>query len=233
MAKLSTAAQKRHQAVLARLQDPKKLDNDEIYEILENFHEGANHLNGIHGAFFTPPGLAKDFAIHVHGRTVIDLCAGIGSLSYACKMMNPGVRLTCIELNPDYIEVGKRILPDATWYQADVQKIRTLDPDERFDVAISNPPFGNIGGINMFDLEVVRIASRIAKRGVFILPQLSTPFRYSGEQSFRQETTDKLQRWMDANDITFDFNCGVDCNTYISHWKGVKPTVEIVCCEFD
>lgn len=56
------------------------------------------------------------------------LCAGIGVLSYAAQLECSDrsrcyADITCVELNPHYVEVGKKVVPEATWICADV-----LDP---------------------------------------------------------------------------------------------------------
>jgi predicted RNA methylase len=233
MSRISRAVQKRHEKVLKLLESKELFTHNETLQVFQDYHEGATNLNGLAGAFFTPYGLARDFALEVTGNSVIDLCAGIGSLSYACSNANTQDRLVCIELNPEYAAIGKKLVPWANWYCRDVTELNELAPEDKFDMAISNPPFGNISGHSMFDLEVVLIASKLARRAVFILPQQSTPYRYSGCQGFSSEVTDKLERWMDKHDqINFEFNCGIDCDLYIQDWKGVKPVVEIVLFEF-
>jgi len=106
------------------------------------WHEGATHENGAAGAFFTPFDLACDFALDGAGRRVIDLCAGIGVLSYIIHHRSKwGERLaeiTCVEINPRYVVVGQKLLPQARWIVADVFDWRTLDLG-RYDVAIANP----------------------------------------------------------------------------------------------
>jgi predicted RNA methylase len=230
MARISTVSQRRHREAEALLASDDVLTFEQKTFIYENYHEGATNLNGLNGAFFTPPALACDFATELHGNRVIDLCAGIGMLGHASTLFMPDIDLTCVELCPAYVKAGKRLVPHATWH---CESATQLTPrEDKFDLAISNPPFGNIDGIKMFDLEVVRIASTIANHGLFILPQQSTPFRYSGSPYYREETTDALARWMDKTGIEFEFNCGIDCNQNLSGWKGVKPVVEIVLCDF-
>jgi hypothetical protein len=81
MAKLTKAQRKAHAEAEAILTKD-KITNDERDFVFHNWHEGATHENGGAGAFFTPFDLACDFALDGAGRRVIDLCAGIGVLSY-------------------------------------------------------------------------------------------------------------------------------------------------------
>jgi predicted RNA methylase len=232
MGRISKVVQKKHKEAMDLVYSDKKLSAEDRFFVFEHYHEGASNLNGLAGAFFTPYGLAKELAIEVQGKRIIDLCAGIGMLGFVVTNgRQEYLDLTCIEINTEYCEVGKRLVPWAKWYCKDVTEINALN--NKFDVAISNPPFGNLNGKSMFELEVVRIASTVAKTGVFLLPQESTPFRFSGQQNYEEKVTDKVQKWMDDTKIELDFNCGIDTSSYKNEWKGVKPTVEIICAEFE
>ncbi|WP_204162576.1 class I SAM-dependent methyltransferase [Brucella pseudogrignonensis] len=76
-----------------------------------NWHEGADFNNAHAGAFFTPYDMAADFAIDAGQGRVIDLCAGIGVLSYftiaRSRWATEPASVTCIERNPRYVEIGK------------------------------------------------------------------------------------------------------------------------------
>lgn len=213
-----------------------KLKEDEAIFVMENWREDAVHVNSAAGAFFTPWRLARDLAIEVQGKTIVDLCAGIGTLSYFAY--REGREMTCIELNPDYIAVGKKIMPEARWIQG---SIFDQHFDTKFDCAISNPPFGAIGGLRDgyggFEFSTLAHASRIALSGAFILPQQSTPFKYSGQRNFEDLTnTDrepqKVRSFRDKTGIAYDFNCGIDTCFHIDDWHGVAPVCEICTFEF-
>lgn len=122
------------------------LTYEEKVFVLEHWHEGATNMNTRTGAFFTPFRLAEDMAIEIHKNHVIDLCAGIGMLSFmACYRKNVQ-HITCLESNPDYIRVGKKILPEATWIQGSVLDKELIESLGLFELALSNPPFGAIKG---------------------------------------------------------------------------------------
>ena len=53
MAKLTRAQRKAHAAAEAILTKD-RLTEDEREFVFQNWHEGANHINGVAGAFFTP-----------------------------------------------------------------------------------------------------------------------------------------------------------------------------------
>lgn len=238
MAKLSKEAAKKHQQALDLVHSDKVLSLDDRFFILENFHEAATNMNGLAGAFFTPEGLANDFSIEVSScKSLIDLCAGIGRLSFHCR--DRAERIVCVEQNPEYAAVGKRVLPEAEWIVSDIFSLPDLG---RFSMAISNPPFGAVktGGAfkglysgASFEYKVIELASHIADRGAFIIPQSSAPFRYSGERAYREEITKECAKMMRQTGIVLENNCGIDTSYYKDEWHGVSPICEIVLCEFD
>lgn len=245
MSKLTKAETRRH-AEAVELLKKDNLKEHEALKVFENWHPGAEHMNAQAGAFFTPTGLANDFCIEVAGRRIVDLCAGIGVLSFmATEHFTYGGdtprEFVCIERNPAYVEVGKKLVPHATWICGDV-----TDPDlwaeiGHFDCAISNPPFGNVktGGHKAprytgaeFELKAVDIASDHADQGVFIIPQASTPFRYSGSQLYQETNPAKYAKFSKQTGIRFDFNCGIDTAFHKDDWLGVSPLVEVVNADF-
>jgi len=140
MAKLTKAETKQHNQIMDLIHSDRPLTYEEKEFIITNFHEGSTTNNGELGAFFTPLGLAFDFKIDAHTEgSVIDLCAGIGGLSFAMVhgMYSRPREIVCVELNHTYYQLGKRIVPEATWINGDAL---TTEFDRRFDVAISNPP---------------------------------------------------------------------------------------------
>src|ERR1051326_3352430 len=197
MAKLTKAQSKAHlQAEELLRKDVLTLD-DKIF-VYENWNEAALHDNTRAGAFFTPMGLANDFKLEVPGPRIIDICAGIGILSF-CKLHfqyhdpDPLPQITCVEINPDYVRVGRKLLPEAEWICADIFEIwRELRRD--FTTAIANPPFGNQKQPGCaprytgseFEYKIIDIASHLAEYGAFILPQNSAPFRYSGAPYYQR-----------------------------------------------
>ena len=239
MAKISKEAAKRHKQALDLVHSDKRLTLDDRFFILENFHEGATQLNGLAGAFFTPEGLARDLSIEVcgSGRSIIDLCAGIGGLAFACR--DKAKRIVCVEQNSEYAEVGKRVMPEAEWIVGDVFSLGDIG---HFDWAISNPPFGAIKtGSSVkgaytgakFEYRVIELASKIADNGTFIIPQQSAPFRYSGQRGYSVSIDRECEKFMQQTGIVLGNNCGLDTSSYLDEWKGVSPMCEIVVCEFE
>ena len=245
MAMLTKAQAKAHQQACDLLTKDVLSEDDKIF-VLENWQESASHINTVAGAFFTPYGLARDFAIETYAGRIIDLCAGIGMLSYAVKNkhqwdMAP-IDLTCVEINPDYLAVGRKILPEANWIEASVFDVLDMGLGH-FDIAMSNPPFGRVtrpegkraprytGG--EFEFHVIDIAAHLANYGVFILPQMSSGFRYSGSQHYQRDTSGKAFEFQQKTSIYLGPSCGIDTATYKDAWRGVSPVCEIVCCDFE
>jgi predicted RNA methylase len=234
MSRLSKAQIAAHRQAVELLEKP-HLDDDEREFVLVNWQESANHINSAAGAFFTPSGLARDTAIYCNGaNTIVDLCAGIGGLGlWAWWLSGRKAHVTCVEVNPDYVEIGRKLFPEANWICTSVEQVAG-----RYDCAISNPPFGKTAKIKgprysgEDDLAVVDIAADIARWGVFILPQNSCPFQYSGAPQYVQRGTAKTEKFTAATGLTL--NCeSTDASIYRGDWKGVSPAVEVCSIDFD
>ncbi|ELT46859.1 methyltransferase [Brucella intermedia] len=245
MAKLSKAQAKAHQQACDLLTKDVLTLDDKMF-VLENWQESASHVNSAAGAFFTPFDLAMDFAIETYPGRVIDLCAGIGMLSFALKMrhiyQSEGLDLTCVEINPDYVSVGRKLLPEANWIEASVFDVLDMDLGH-FDIAVSNPPFGAIkrpdgkraprySGSD-FEFHVIDIAAHIANHGVFIVPQMSAGFNYSGKRGYERQKEGKAVKFQELTGLYFEAGCGVDTSIHQKSWRGVSPLCEIVCIDFE
>ncbi|WP_227791576.1 methyltransferase [Burkholderia sp. BE17] len=239
--KLTRAQTKKMQEVEQLIALERRLTDDERLFVLEHYQEGANCDNAAMGAFFTPGGLARDFAIEVYSGcdTIVDLCAGIGSLAYWCE--DKARKLVCVEQCAEYVRVGRKVMPDAQWIHADVFGDWIKDFDG-FDCAISNPPFGNrVKGATFdgrytgstFEYKVIELASRIADYGVFIIPQPSAPFAYSGTQFYQPRMSTDCRKFVEQTGITMEPNCGIDTALCRDDWHGVAPICEIVVCDFE
>ncbi len=246
MAKLSKAERKAH-AEAERILTKDRLTDDEREFVIKNWHEAATHEVGAVGAFFTPWDLACDFAFDAgcYGRA-IDMCAGIGGLShildYRSRQGHGSAEiseLVCIEQNPAYVEIGKKIVPDARWVCADVFDIPKLDLG-RFRMAFGNPPFGNVARSGngpryrgrRFEYHVIDLAATIADHGAFIVPQMSASFRYSGAQYFERHKEGESVEFEHLINCVMDAGIGIDTSYHIDQWRGVAPMCEVVCFDF-
>ncbi|MGB4824585.1 MAG: hypothetical protein WBP82_06740, partial [Leuconostoc mesenteroides] len=101
----------------------------------------------------------------------------------------------------------------------------------------SNPPFGRIktsdnetciytGGD--FEFKIIEKSMLVARDGVFIVPQMSSPFKYSGERFYQKLTSGKAVEFMNQTGINLEPNCGIDTSIYKNEWKGVSVICEVV-----
>lgn len=244
MSKLSRAQRSAHNQALEILKK-ECLSESEKEFVLENYHEGATSIQGDAGAFFTPLDLAWDFALECNYNngegSYIDLCAGIGVLSFCVAKRYKNIeRLVCIELNPEYVRVGKKILPEAEWHCLDALNIEALEELGYFDVAVSNPPFNKVRTMKgktthyrgaKSEFKVMDIASQIASYGVFIVPQMSAGFQYSGVQCFEERKNSDVLKFEEQTGVNLECGgIGIDTSCY-SEFKNAKVRVEIVCTE--
>lgn len=102
-----------------------------------------------------------------------------------------------------------------------------------------NPPFGRIANnyrksymSGEFEYMVIEAASRIAKEGAFIIPQMSAPFVYSGTEDHRWLQEGRARTFEKRTGILLEFNQGIDTAYYKNDWHCTAPICEIVCCDF-
>lgn len=245
MGKLTKQDAKLHAEAEALVALERDLTEDEREFVLDHWQE--SQVARLDGAFFTPAPLARDLAIEVVGDRVIDLCAGIGRLSFACRDLwrrhngEPARTFVCVEKNPDYVRVGRKVMPEATWVCADVFDLPAgLREVGRFDTAISNPPFGAVKRTGngpgyagrRFEYHVIAVASRLAWVGAFIIPQESAPFRYSGVPCFTKARDAEYEWFEKATGIVLGPSCGIDTSYCRDEWRGTAPRVEVVTVDF-
>ena len=234
MAKLSKPQIKAHGRALELLAQDRLTEEGREF-VFDNWQESANHVNSAAGAFFTPLDMAWTFELEVGGPRILDLCAGIGVLSYAVYQRRSWAnseppQITCVEINPDYAAVGRKLLPEATWIVADAMSDLDIG---RFDWVISNPPFGKLNGHGDFDLAIVERAECYADNATFILPAGSVPWSYSGRNFFEPDSrSEKARRFRDRTKIDLAPNCGIDCSVWEKDWRGAAPKVEIALADY-
>jgi len=233
--KLTKPQLKMHEECIKILAQSRLTEDEKIF-VLDNYYPAYNNQIGYSGMFFTPTELARSFRIEVDGKHIIDLCAGIGMLSFYCLGHHSVEKVTCVELNPEFVAVGKKILPEAEWICADVL---THQFTSRYNCAISNPSYGKImtgsnGNLkykgSSFEFKVIEIASKISDRGAFVLPPNSVPFRMS--PFYKKQTASGYEKFNKETGIVLEPNCGLDCEMFKNDWKGTKISVEIAVCDF-
>jgi len=249
MAKLTKAEARAHAQAMEYLQQDQLTEEQKDF-VFTHFHEAAYHVNGAAGAFFTPLELAWDFALDAVYNDeqkqfrYLDMCAGIGVLSYCLLKRKPGEQVTCVEINPDYVAVGKKLVPEARWICGDITDLALQEQLGFFDCAYSNPPFGAVPSFKNkrgphysgqeAEYKVIDIASQLAKNGNFIIPQGSSGFKYSGHSSYERDETDKYKKFHAQTGIHLDLGLSIDTTAEgYGRWKTCNPRVEFVVAEFD
>ncbi|MEV6256860.1 methyltransferase [Nocardia sp. NPDC051929] len=246
MGRLTRAEATAHREALGLAGLRRDLDEEEKRFVLTHFQESASHGHPLGGAFFTPQDLADCMSLDVVGNRVIDLCAGIGALAFACRNLReqsnglPARELVCVEANPEFVAVGMKLVPEATWVCADVFGIGR-QRWRLFDTAIANPPFGNhtrsgnAPGYRgpRFEYHVIALASHLARHGVFLVPQTSAPFHYSGGQGMLDGQGDaEYKRFSSSTGIALEPGCSVDTAFHDPYWHQRPVRTEIVLTEF-
>lgn len=147
MAKLTKQQSKNHEESL-RILEKDFLTFDEKCFVLNNYNPAAETNVTQNGAFFTSEYLAQNFySVILPTGKILDLCAGIGRLAFTSNILSNKNEIVCIEKNPKFVEVGKKIVPSAKWICADVFDKQLVDSLGYFDCVVSNPPFGyHLGG---------------------------------------------------------------------------------------
>lgn len=240
--KLSKQQIKQHESAVALLQK-ETLSFDEKLQVYRDWIPAYQENIGKIASYFTPYDMAKDFCIEITGSEIIDLCAGIGMLGFTYyhwqQEFKPNV--VCVERNLSFIEVGKKLFPEATWICGDVLDTSIYENLSTFDTAISNPPFGKIDSSHPhemsykggeFEYKVIEIGSILARYGAFIIPQLSCPFQYSGKRNIEFYKTKKYEKFEKETGLNLGMNCGIDLSIYKDDWVGTSIVCEIATVDY-
>lgn len=89
--------------------------------------------------YYTPPKIAKELVQFLDikdGSTAIDICCGTCNLLYAAYSNNPSLKCYGIDITDVDISWCKTRKSDGRKY--------SIATKQRFDIALANPPFGNI-----------------------------------------------------------------------------------------
>jgi len=238
MAKLAKNKLKLHNEALDLVRLERDLTMTEKEFVLANYKPYANHNVTATNAFFTPLELAiaatvempapYDYAKNVK---VIDLCAGIGMLSFAYYHYS-GYRpdfidLVCFELEEEYVEVGKKILPEATWIQGSILDAELIESLGKFDCFISNPPFMKLGDYKG-TYTTSKIGISLAEYGIVIVPQCNCPFESSGKNQYKVVFNADYNKFLIKEGISFSSSC-IDTESIDDlKWDNVNVTTEVV-----
>lgn len=228
--KLSKQERKAHEAALARLHggNLNEADRESVYRGLRP--EATTDI-GKGSAFFTPWEVAGDFCVETlngydEPTRILDLCAGYGVLSLRKWLYGWGTskpEVTCVEINPEYVAIGKQLFPEARWICADVFDVPSILEGEKFDEFYSNPPFGRIpveaawGGRSgrkpaRFEYAVAEIGMQMAETGTMIGQQGISDWKFSGCRSFTRIENAEYSKWSEQSGLILSDNCGLDCS---------------------
>lgn len=255
MARISKVESKLHTEAEALLGLERALTQDEVELVYRNWTPMAASNVTKNAAFFTPADLARGMMLYCADEgDVLDLAAGIGMLSWSALIESGNygkhLHITAIELNPEYVAVGRKLLPQVKWINRSIFGLELLrdllkQNGGPFDAVISNPPFGTApagspearwlkyhGPLHMMAAEV---SLYMAPRAIFILPETDTPYqRSTGEGGALKpvnKTSKNLRQWQK----TFpDVYIGPSCiDTDDAEWQGASPHVQMVTLEVD
>ena len=246
--KLSRAEIKLQKQVQELIESDRNLTFEELEFIYENFNPGYISDVTIHSAYFTPLDMAYDFALFA-GKSgiMVDMCAGIGVLSFAAKTRDTYdgniKQQICIERNPEYMKIGKRLLPSAHWIEGDIFDKSLWDSIitkyGNIDCIVSNPPFGKVSKTDIdrswldykgadIDIASIEISLKHTDNVSMILPVNSCTFRYSGRQYFEEVENKKIEKLKKETGLSFYMsNPGIDTSVY-DQFKNTKVIVEHV-----
>lgn len=237
--KLTKPQTKRHDECLSVLSLSRALSRSEVEFVYDNYLPGATNNIGRGGIFFTPGDLAADFANWCWGDgNGLDACAGIGTLSYYNLLQSPKLNIVAVEQNVEFVDVGKKLLPQVEWVRGDIFDRALISNLPKFDWGVSNPPFGRIPSAQcdwttyrgVAHLMIAEILMRLCRRGgEMILPMADVePTLVSGPT-----TTKDYLRFTTAHKGLRINPESVDCDYARALWHGAAPKVTFGRVEFD
>jgi predicted RNA methylase len=260
MAKISKPVLKKHNEALEILKKKDKLNFNEREFVFKHYHEGASKMNNLISAHFTPYSIAKSISQNIrHTDMFVDLCSGIGILSYALKRLNewdnsPVVGI-CIENCVEYYEVGKKLLPEFHWICGDIfnpnviAQVKEIMDGKRFSI-VSNPPYGKQVKTDTnsllkyqgteFEYKAMELGAILgAEDGAFLIPQESAPFRITGNNykgvEHESYKTSKYKKFVDQTGLEISPNIGYTTEIFEDEdgWKDVNIKTEIAILEYN
>lgn len=84
-----------------------------------------------------------------------------------------------------------------------------------------------------FEYLAITLAAHIARRGVFLIPQTSAPFCYSGRPCMEHDRADaECRGFQSGTGITLESSCGIDTSYYAQDWHHPPIATEVVTTDF-
>lgn len=235
MGKITRIESKAHDDALALLSMTRALTHDEREFVFRNYNPMATNNVGKAAIFFTPFDLASDMMLYLDGikGRLLDAFAGIGVLGYQAwiRYQRELHELVCVEINPEFVEVGKKVLPEATWVWGDMFDLNLVAGLGLFNQAVSNPPYGSVATTQETSwlkykgpaqLKAAEIFLRITDAGAtMILPRIDQS--HFGDKLKRPST--HYQRWAKAFPGAIIAETSTPIEGYQDQWQGASPDV--------
>jgi len=243
MGKITRAQSKAHDDALALLSLCRGLTADEKEFVFRNYNPMATNNVGKAAIFFTPFDLASELLPYLGGFSgrLLDAFAGIGVLAYhAWKKFHSNMNeLVCVELNGDFVQAGKKLVPEATWIQGDMFDINLVAGLGIFNVAITNPPYGNVATgqeankwlqyHGPMQLEAAEVILRITTKGGLMILQRVDQEHQLGPTP----PSTHYKRWKKAFPGAMISEQSTDTSIYRDQWQGAKPDVVLADVSVD
>jgi predicted RNA methylase len=236
--KITKEKEKLHDEALAILSLSRKLNFDEIEKVYAQYNPMATHRVSKGAIYFTPTGLCRDLATMARierKSSVLDLCAGIGGLTWEMQILEAydgnanAKRHVCVEIDPEFCDVGKKLIPDVEWIRGDVFDQDLMRSLGEFDLGISNPPFGHVPGLDNYrawsqqkhpaHLATVDVLLRMCHTGIAILPENSVNPLHSPNREQSRDYSRFVAEYPGVDLVPIP----VDVSRY--EWNGANPNV--------
>jgi predicted RNA methylase len=237
--KLTKAQTRDWDKIKGLLEGKKPLEDEEAQIFLDKFLPGMVRTDVSRlGAHFTPWDVARELTYWAvsPGDRVLDLAAGVGSLSRACAYYGDNIEVVAVELCHEFIEIGKRIAPEARWVQGSIYDQKLIQRLGKFDAVVSNPPYSikvekqdwlSYNGAS--ELMAAEVALRAGKDATFIMPANSVPWHFDHMGCYNERWDNRhLVNFVRANPDARFSNLSVDMGIYKDLWKSGLSSVEMV-----
>ena len=257
MGKISKESMKRHSKAMEIIEQDELSYDDKIY-VLENYHEGATNMNNLVSAHFTPMEIARSVEQCARSENFVDLCAGIGVLSWCFLRMHQfqsnemNITGVCIENCAEYYRIGKKLMPEFHWINGDIfdpqiiQQVKDLMKGKTFSI-ISNPPYGKQVKTDTkellqykgpeFEFKAIELGYLLgAYDGAFLIPQGSCNFKMTTESRHNEFNVPcaKYEKFYKETGLEMSPNMGYSTEVHDENgWKDVSIITEIAVFEYE
>lgn len=79
---------------------------------------------------------------------------------------------------------------------------------------------------------MIEHGSTLAPYGVWIVPQGSAGFVYSGVHCYEWRESTKYKKFAQDTGWTFEAGCGIDTSIYRDQWHGTNVVCEVITVEY-